>query len=295
MNTENRFVVLFSMAVVLVLLAACGAPQPTATTVPAPAPPATPMARPATPTVKPAGITVTFEGDECVYHGPGRVPAGRVQMVLDVKDQTAHDLYEVGVLTVDEGKTLEDIIAWPASANMPVWGHDHGSVEAAQGTAQETTIVLFEGPIFLVCFAGPSSGKGGKVDVLGPIEIEPQAPSTITSAKELAGVWHRTTLTDFGSEVYRQYTEDGIYRMGNSLEELESEPRVEGRFWFEGGQILIQDTSGLSSFDGCVQGQETGPYDVELLETGHIRFVPIEDECTERRTLLGSGEMERVS
>jgi hypothetical protein len=135
----------------------------------------------------------------------------------------------------------------------------------------------------LVCIVLLLSGCGG-----------PKAPSTITSAEELAGVWHRTTPTDFGSEVYRQYTDDGIYRMGNRLAELKSEPRVEGRFWFEDGQILIQDTSGLPSFNACVQGKETGKYGVELLETGHIRFVPIEDECAERRTLLGSGEMERV-
>jgi hypothetical protein len=47
-----------------------------------------------------------------------------------------------------------------------------------------------------------------------------------------------------GSLHAHRYTEDGIYRMGSSLEELEAEPRVEGRFWFEGDQPMFQDTSG---------------------------------------------------
>jgi hypothetical protein len=123
---------------------------------------------------------------------------------------------------------------------------------------------------------------------------EPESPAAISSAEELAGVWHRTTRTGFGGEVYRQYTEDGIYRMGSSLEELEARPRVEGRFWFEGGQIVVQDTAGIPGYDICVEGEKTGRYDLEVLENGHIRFVLVEDECADRAGLVGAGEMERV-
>jgi hypothetical protein len=49
MNTENRFVVVFSMTVVLVLSAGCGAPQPTATLAPTPEPPVTPTDTPPAP------------------------------------------------------------------------------------------------------------------------------------------------------------------------------------------------------------------------------------------------------
>ena len=123
---------------------------------------------------------------------------------------------------------------------------------------------------------------------------EPEGPAAINSAEELVGVWHGTTPNSFGSEVYRQFTSDGTYRMGSSLEELETQPRVEGRFWFEGGQIVVQDTFGIPGYDMCVQGEKTGKYDVELLENDHIRFVLIEDECAERGGMLGSSEMERV-
>lgn len=123
---------------------------------------------------------------------------------------------------------------------------------------------------------------------------DPAVVDVITSAEELAGVWHRTTRSSFGGEVYRQYTGEGTYRMGSSPKELKDQPRVEGRFWFEGDQIVVQDTSGLPGYDICVEGEKAGKYKVELLVDGHIRFVLIEDECTERGQMLGSGEMEQV-
>ena len=96
------------------MLAACSTPQPTATMAPTPEPTATPTdtppaaAKQAAPTTEPAGITVTFEGDQCIYHGPERIPAGRIPVVLDVTDQMTHKVYGVGAVTVDKGKTLEE-------------------------------------------------------------------------------------------------------------------------------------------------------------------------------------------
>jgi lysophospholipase L1-like esterase len=535
MSTENRLVVLFSMMVSLVLLAACGAPQPTATMVPTSAPAVAPTDAPPAPAEADVGITVTFEGDQCVYHGPERVPAGRISIVLDVTDQTAHEVYGVGALTVDEGKTLEDIIAIPPEFPAPPWGHNHGYVDAARGAAQETHIILIEGPLYLVCFAGPADEEQ-KVDVLGPIEIEPAVKETnaaspepaaaaesgdatwnlvvlgdslvaedysalperyaahieedmgveveiqnlavggettkslltnvqkypwyreplqgaeivlisvgggdlpcmekrffggecggadnqdclrqqleesltnwdallaeiasladshgtlirpiipgvleyfarvyqdrpedvevynsyvvalyehmarscaergipvldlyalydspnadpnlpeiagtgdgvhvsdegdtviagllrelgyvpinlVTNAEALAGVWHRTTPDGFGGEVFRQYTADGTYQMGRSPEELETQPRVEGEFWFEGDQLVMRDVAALPGYDVCLQAGQVGRYTVEWLANGHIRFVVVEDECRDRTGMLGMGEMEPV-
>jgi hypothetical protein len=119
---------------------------------------------PATPTTEPALPT----SEQCIYHGPERVPAGRMQIVLDVRDQTAYEEYGVGAATVDEGKTIEDLVAAPFDYHAPVWVHDQAFVEAAPGTSQETPLVLFEGPLFLVC-----ATSDGKTNVLGPIEVEP--------------------------------------------------------------------------------------------------------------------------
>jgi hypothetical protein len=147
MNTENRLIVLFSMGVALALLAACGTPQPSA-------------------------ITVTFDGDECIYQGPDRVPAGSIPLILDVEDQRDHEAYGLAVVTLDEDKTFEDLDAWP-STGQPPWTQLHGLLdEIPRGSRVETTVIAFEGPLFLVCFTADPITKSG---TLGPIEIEPLA------------------------------------------------------------------------------------------------------------------------
>ena len=136
--------------VVIAVVAACGGAQPT-------------------PTPEPSGITVTFEGDNCVYHGPAGVRAGRIPVVLDVHDATAYERYAAGMATLDEGKTLEDLVAWAWKDNPPLWLHDHGWLEADRGSSEEVTITLFEGPLYMVCFFGPPDQAA---NVLGPIAID---------------------------------------------------------------------------------------------------------------------------
>ena len=163
MNKQNRFVVLLPMMVVLALLAACGTPPPTATTLPTSEPPEAS-----------AGITVIFDGDKCAFHGPERLPAGQIPIVLDVRDQTAHESYGVQVLTMDEGHTLEELVPYQQEISFPLWAHDHGFIETAQGTTQERTIVLFEGPLFLACFTNTADGSQAEyAGISDPIEVEP--------------------------------------------------------------------------------------------------------------------------
>jgi hypothetical protein len=123
---------------------------------------------------------------------------------------------------------------------------------------------------------------------------EPEGPAAITSAEELAGLWHMTASNGLGGEVYRQYTADGIYRMGSSPEELGTRPRVEGEFWFEGELFVMREVAALPGYDACLQAGQVGRYTVEQLANGHIRFVVVEDDCSDRAGWLGTGEMERV-
>jgi hypothetical protein len=117
---------------------------------------------------------------------------------------------------------------------------------------------------------------------------------TISSAKDLTGVWHKTTHGAFGMDVYRAFTEEGIYRMGTSVRELDERPRVEGESQFEGNHFVMQEFAAIPGFDVCIEAGQVGTYTVELLENGHIRFVVVEDECSDRVLMLGSGEMEPV-
>jgi hypothetical protein len=170
MNGKNYFVVLLSLIVALALLAACGAAQPTATMVPPTEPPVIPTDTPPAAADTNVGITLTFEGDQCVYHGPERVPAGQIPVTLDVKDQSSGKTYSVAYYTLEEGKTIEDLRAWTSADSSPLWGHFHGRVDATGGTSQEDNIILFEGPLFLSCLTNPPDQV---TNVLGPIEIEP--------------------------------------------------------------------------------------------------------------------------
>ncbi|MBN1812461.1 MAG: hypothetical protein JXA14_11530 [Anaerolineae bacterium] len=126
------------------------------------------------PTAEPTEITVAFDGDHCAYHGPERMPAGRILVTLDVEDQTAYESYGVQSLTMDEGHTLEELRTHTDEGNFPLWAHDHGFIVAAQGTAEERTIILFEGPLFLACYTNNAEEtQPAAAGMIGPIEIEP--------------------------------------------------------------------------------------------------------------------------
>jgi hypothetical protein len=153
------------MALVLLvpITACCGAPQ-------APEAAAEEVPMGAKGTV--SGITVTFQGDQCLYDGPDRVPAGRLRLTLDVRDQTAHDGYAVVAVTLKEGMTRKDLLAWP-SADPPPWTHGLGAVLVPRGELGWQEVWLDKTPLFLVCFTGDPARK---IDLLGPIEVGVSAP-----------------------------------------------------------------------------------------------------------------------
>jgi hypothetical protein len=113
-------------------------------------------------------ITVTFDGDQCVYNGPGRVPAGQVTVILDVEDQKDYEEYGLAVVTLDDDKTFEDLDAWPSAA-QPLWAQLLGLVdEVPQGSQAEMTVTALEKPLYLVCFTAYPIAKSG---VLGPVDV----------------------------------------------------------------------------------------------------------------------------
>jgi hypothetical protein len=102
--------------------------------------------------------------------GPEKVPAGQISVILDVEDQKDHEAYGLAVLTLDEGKTYEDLDAW-SSTNQPPWSQLYGLLEEIpQGSRAEMRVTAFERPLFVVCFTAYPITKS---DTLGPIEIEP--------------------------------------------------------------------------------------------------------------------------
>ncbi len=110
-------------------------------------------------------MTVTFVGPQCTYDGPAKVPAGRITVNWDT--DKSHETFGLAVLTLNKGKTLADLAAWP-STNQPPWTTLVAFRDTGPGSRSKEDIDVSEGPIFLVCFTASPEKKMG---VLGPIEV----------------------------------------------------------------------------------------------------------------------------
>jgi hypothetical protein len=120
------------------------------------------------------------------------------------------------------------------------------------------------------------------------------APVVISSLEDLVGTWHKTTPSTYGGEIYRQFREDGSYRVAGSVAELDSKPRVIGKYGFEEQVLTLEDVSGDPPWDECVKSRQVARYEVQKLESGYIRFVKLEDECDGRSMILPQGVYELV-
>jgi hypothetical protein len=139
--------------------------------------------------------------------------------------------------------------------------------------------------------------RGGKITALNftfSEESLDKLPVPISTAEELVGIWHQTPTNSFLGDLYFQYKEDGTSRSATGTpDRLESEPLVEGEYWFEEGQLCGKDTAAEPPWDECVEPGTIGKYEAWMYSTGNIRFVRIDDEC-EGRAMVMPGEYEPV-
>lgn len=79
--------------------------------------------------------------------------------------------------------------------------------------------------------------------------------------------------------MYYQFNDDGTYWVAKSLKLLESQPNVTGNYFFEGEKITFKMTS-VHDLPDC--GWTDSVYKVEKLLMGQIKFIKVEDRCSER-------------
>ena len=108
-------------------------------------------------------MTVTFDGNECTYDGPETVPVGQITAKIENQSQK---MFGLAIVTLDEGKTFEDLDAWP-SVDKPPWAELIIFAEAPERGHSIVAVDVTKGPIFLVCFTAYPEAKIG---VLGPVE-----------------------------------------------------------------------------------------------------------------------------
>ena len=119
---------------------------------------------------EPPEVTITFSGDTCTYSGSNSLPDKfNINIVVEGQGKT---MYGYVLVTLDEGKTIEDLQAWPSS-DPPEWLKDTlretGPAFGPGNTKQILDWSSYESvvtPIYFVCF-----GDDQKIGALGPIVI----------------------------------------------------------------------------------------------------------------------------
>jgi pyrimidine-specific ribonucleoside hydrolase len=107
-------------------------------------------------------IVITSDGTNCAYDGPETVPVGDLTATIENQSDGRVGLAAV---TLDEGRTFDDLDAWP-SVNKPPWAELIGFAEGPARGRSVAVINVTKGPIYLVCLTPKS-----KLAVLGPVEV----------------------------------------------------------------------------------------------------------------------------
>lgn len=147
MKTKQFLMIGSSLIAILLLLNACGQ----------------------SPSVPPE-VTLTFSGNTCAYSGSKSLPEKfNINIVVEGQGNTK---YGYVLVTLDDGKTIEDLQAWPSS-DPPEWLKDTlretGPAFGPGNTKQILDWSSYESvvtPIYFVCF-----GDDQKIGALGPIVI----------------------------------------------------------------------------------------------------------------------------
>jgi hypothetical protein len=140
-------------------------------TAPAPALTGTPI--PATVVVPGAidsGVTIRMSaGDKCTLEGPKSIPAG-YNIIHWVVESKEHNLFGLSYVTLDPGKTIEDLRALPPGhVDPPSFAQWDGNFrELEPGTSTQFSIKAVADPLYFACFSRDPVRHFGSV---GPLEV----------------------------------------------------------------------------------------------------------------------------
>lgn len=144
----------------LLLVAACAAPPPPRAAVPG--------NEGSTP---PALAEVTFIATEYAFDAPESLSAGWTRITLDNQGALPHDLY---LFKIEEGKTMDDVMAALETEGPPEWADFYGITEAAAGESGWFAANLTPGGYVYLSFGqaeeGPpdaAQGMAGMLTVTG--------------------------------------------------------------------------------------------------------------------------------
>jgi hypothetical protein len=117
-------------------------------------------------------INISFDaGEKCTVSSPGSLSKGMHYYQIKIDDQ-AHAIYTVFFHTLDEGKTLEDLLAYPDTAQeAPSWVHTFRENYVGPGTNSYYYENFPTGQVYISCFISTVDGVLRLLDY-GPIEFK---------------------------------------------------------------------------------------------------------------------------
>jgi hypothetical protein len=163
------------IAAISFLMASC---RPASTPMPpteTPLPTATVAVPPTNTPVPPSTLTMTIKDESCTLEGPSVIPhvVLTINLVMDEQKPTESGY---ALITLKEGKTIEDLKAWPSAAQPPWVNFIHGVREFTNGIhtyAYNYGNVTTDQTLYLVCFrTDPGAGVVELIGRFGPIEVK---------------------------------------------------------------------------------------------------------------------------
>ncbi|HSB91177.1 MAG TPA: hypothetical protein VLD63_14265 [Anaerolineales bacterium] len=124
-------------------------------------------------TSAPSGPRLTIDGAQCSIDIEDRIPA-KVTFTLDVKNQVEETRHGIVIVTLAQGKTLDDLQAIRTIPPLPEWATRVGFFStSADGPSTYDSDIAANGnyhgePVFILCTTHPSV-----LAVAGPIEVTP--------------------------------------------------------------------------------------------------------------------------
>lgn len=108
--------------------------------------------------------------------------------------------------------------------------------------------------------------------------IEAKAEKLATSAEEISGTW--VTSGCWAGTCYMRFDKDGIMRQAMAPDKLVSQPYATSSYQFKGTKMFITEVRvvGVPPCGPAI----VGTYKIQLLKSGNIRIVAINDQCGKR-------------
>ena len=126
---------------------------------------------------KSSPLTVTFKDNECTLNGPTKFSDKKFNLVL-VIDTKEHNGYGLGIYTLAEGKTVEDLKSLGFGAAQPDWAnlvlafgpHPSGTYTYTVDPYQNSA---YQGePLYFICVYRDTEVQATTFGYLGPVEVK---------------------------------------------------------------------------------------------------------------------------